>query len=258
MAKALINITPLIDALGGNTTTGATGTLSAVVMAGGVPATRISGVGVILPVPVEDTFTDGVLKTALELDVLPTGHYWKFTITIGDVSNTYYFTIPGTGPYDFDELTFVDPATYTSFTVAGPTEVEYALQGGTYGSDVNFSGTPLFEGRYVRTGDLVYFDVQVQMDNITFFGTGQYYVTLPFQSKYAVDIRNGCLHDASTGYQYHISGHVDAGGTELKLFTTDVQGNNVRDYEFTSTEPVTLATADNFHISGTYILVEGD
>jgi len=253
---AIINISPLIDALGGNTATGATGTMSAVVMAGGVPATRISGTGVILPKPVENTFKDGVLDEPLVLDVLPEGYYWKFIICIGDICTTYFFTVSGN--CDFDELTFVDPASYESFSLYGPLDTPYTVSGGTLGTQPTFSGTPLFTGRVVRYGDLAYFDVQVDMDNITSFGSGQYFMTLPFPSKYPVEFRNGCLHDASAGHQYHISGHVAANSNELRLFTTDVQGNNVRDYEFTASEPVTLATADNFHISGNYIISEGD
>jgi hypothetical protein len=255
---ATINLTPLIDNLGGNSATGATGTATAVAMYSGTPSTRISGTGVILPVPVELSFTNGVLSEPLVLDVLPTGNYWKFTIQVGDVKHIYNFTIPSSGTYDFDELTFIDPVTYTSFAPAYLGEVEYTVTGGTEGTQPTFSGSPLFEGRYVRNGDMVLFDVQVDMDNITGFGTGQFYVSLPFPSKYPVDFRNGCLHDASTGYQYHISGHVAAQSNELMLFTTDTQGNNLRDYEFTSSEPITLATADNFHISGTYILEEGN
>jgi hypothetical protein len=38
----------------------------------------------------------------------------------------------------------------------------------------------------------------------------------------------------------------------------DAQGNSVFHVDFTSTSPVTLAVADNFHVSGTYIMIEGD
>ena len=135
-------------------------------------------------------------------------------------------------------------------------EQSYTVGGGTDGTQPTFTGDPLFSGHFVVLGHTVFFDVQIDFDNITSFGTGQYYVTLPFASKYGTMIRNGCLHDNDTGFQYHISGHVDAGSNELQLFTTDVQGNRLRDYQFTFEEPVTLTTADNFHISGTYIVDE--
>lgn len=134
-----------------------------------------------------------------------------------------------------------------------PSTETYAVGGGSDGTQPTFSGTPLLTGHYVRIGDLVHFDVQVDFDNITSFGTGQYYVTLPFPCAEAVMIRDGCLHDDNTGLQYHISGHADKGTSKLELFTTDRQGNRIYDFEFEQGEPITMTTADNFHIQGSYI-----
>ena len=133
-------------------------------------------------------------------------------------------------------------------------EISYDVQGGTAGNQPTFTGDPLFSASYIKmSSNLVHFQIQVDMDNITNFGTGQYYMTLPFNAAHAYDFREGCLHDQNTGDQYHISGHVNSGSNVLILFTTDVSGQNVRDFAFTSTEPITLATADNFHIAGIYI-----
>lgn len=133
-------------------------------------------------------------------------------------------------------------------------EQEYEVEGGTSGTQPTFTGDPLFSGHYVILGHTIYFDVQVDFDNITSFGTGQYYVTLPFASKYEKTVRGGCLHDNDTGLEYHISGHVNAGSDELQLFTTDLTEQNLHDFPFEQGEPITLTTADNFHISGTYIV----
>ena len=133
-------------------------------------------------------------------------------------------------------------------------ERTYTVGGGTDGDQPTFTGDPLFDGHYVILGNTIYFDVQVDFDNITSFGSGQYYVTLPFPSKYSTMFRSGCLHDIDAGIEYHISGHVDAGSNELQLFTTDRSGNRIYDFPFEQGEPVTLTTADNFHISGTYIV----
>lgn len=133
-------------------------------------------------------------------------------------------------------------------------EQEYTVQGGTAGTQPTFTGDPLFSGHYVILGAIIYFDVQVDFDNILTFGTGQYYVTLPFASKYDVMFRSGSLFDASTSREYHISGHVNAGSDELQLFTTDQSGNRLYDFPFAQGEPITLVTADHFHISGTYIV----
>jgi hypothetical protein len=134
------------------------------------------------------------------------------------------------------------------------TETSYTVEGGTSGTQPTFTGPPLFTASYVRNGSLVHFQIQVDMDNITNFGTGQYYLKLPFQSKYGYMFRNGCLHDISSDREYHISGHVYANSDVMELFTSDTQGNNLYDFPFTPTEPVTLNVADNFHISGEYII----
>jgi hypothetical protein len=133
-------------------------------------------------------------------------------------------------------------------------ETSFAVAGGTDGTQPTFTGEPLFSGNYVRmSSNLVHFEIQVDMDNITSFGTGQYYVTLPFPAKYNYIFRDGCVHNVSTSKQYHISGHVQAGATELVLFTSIKDGGYVEDDVFTATSPFALSTADNFHIAGTYM-----
>ena len=134
-------------------------------------------------------------------------------------------------------------------------EVEYSVSGGTTGTQPVFDGDPLFTASYVKIGKLVNFQIQVDMDNITSFGTGQYYLTLPYKSKHSHMLRCGCLHDQSTGREYHISGHVNADSDQILLYTSDTQGNNLYDFPFTSTEPITLSELDNLHLSASYITV---
>jgi hypothetical protein len=138
-----------------------------------------------------------------------------------------------------------------SSTVSG--ETVFTVAGGTLGTQPTFTGAPLFSGSYVKVGKLVHFQIQVDMDNITNFGTGQYYVDLPFAAKYGYQVREGCLHDISTDRQYAIGGHVFAGQSRLNLFYTDTNG---QDQEFDHNSPITLNAADNFHVSGTYITAE--
>lgn len=129
--------------------------------------------------------------------------------------------------------------------------VDFVVQGGVIsGTQPTFNGAPLFTGSYSRTGDLVHFQIQVDFDNITSFGNGQYYIDLPFPARYGYQVRNGCAHDDSTGRQYSIGGHVFAGQSQLALNFIDTNG---RDSAFTHNTPFTLAVADNFHTSGTYI-----
>jgi hypothetical protein len=99
---------------------------------------------------------------------------------------------------------------------------------------------------------MCHFQIDVDMDNITNFGTGQYYVDLPFDADFSYQFSDGCLHDVSTSRDYPIFGHVVAGERRLYLKSIDAQGNTAYNIPFTSTVPFTLSTADNFHIAGTY------
>ncbi len=130
-------------------------------------------------------------------------------------------------------------------------ETVYDVQGGTTnGTQPTFNGTPLFSASYVLSGELVHFRINVDFDNITSFGTGQYYMTIPFNSKYDAYFRNGNLLDASTNKKYSISGHVSEGSNMMYLLTTVSNGN---EEAFTHSVPFNLAIQDDFHISGSYI-----
>jgi hypothetical protein len=127
----------------------------------------------------------------------------------------------------------------------------YQPQGGTDGTQPTFSGPAIF-GSFTRFGNMVYYSIQVDFDNITSFGTGQYFLTLPYESKNEVKFADGCLHEVATGRDYQMRGAVLAGSDVLKLSTTGIVGQRVFDEDFTSTVPFTLTTADYFHIAGLY------
>jgi len=137
-------------------------------------------------------------------------------------------------------------------------DTEFEVAGGTLGTQPTFNGAPLFTGSYVRTGPMVHFRIDVDFDNITSFGTGQYYLDLPFPAKHNYEFTAGCLHDISATRDYPMTGHVYAGESRMLLKSLDASGNSVFAVPFTATSPVTLAVADNFHISGDYISEEGD
>lgn len=139
------------------------------------------------------------------------------------------------------------------FTNPSTIENSFTVVGGSNGTQPTFSGSPLFTGYYVKIGKLVHFEIQVDMDNITSFGTGQYYVDLPFPARFAYKFREGCLHDISATRDYEVGGHVFAGQSRLFLSSMDTQSGTVFDIPFTYNHPITLNVADNFHISGTYI-----
>ena len=128
-------------------------------------------------------------------------------------------------------------------------DVTYVPLGGTDGTQPTFSGDPLITGSYTVFGNLCHFQIDVDFGNVTSFGSGQYYLTLPFPSTHAFLVRDGCLHDFSGGDQYAISGHVNPGSNILELLSV---ASNGRDVPFTHSVPVNLAVADNFHIAGVY------
>ena len=128
--------------------------------------------------------------------------------------------------------------------------VAYQPQGGTIGgTQPTFNGDPLITGSYTKIGNLCFFQIDVQFSNITNFGTGQYYLTLPFDSEHQQTMRQGCIEDASTGRKYAVSGHVEANDNVLALFGLTSNG---LDEDFTHSTPLQLATADSFHVAGTY------
>lgn len=127
----------------------------------------------------------------------------------------------------------------------------WTIEGGTTnGSQPTFSGSPMFTGEWALIGKICHFAIDVDMDNITNFGSGQYYVKLPFPSRKNYLMSDGCLHDQSTGDEYAVLGHVQAGSDVLTLLTTTSNG---KQNPFTNSVPVNLSVQDSFHISGTYI-----
>jgi hypothetical protein len=131
-----------------------------------------------------------------------------------------------------------------------PVDTPFTVVGGTLDTQPTFTGAPRFTGSYVKHGPMVHFRIDVDMDNITNFGSGQYYMNLPFVPKYNYQFTTGCFHDISTGNQYGIGGHVFAGNVQMRLTFTNSNG---QDEAFDHNSPVTLNAADNFHISGDYI-----
>jgi hypothetical protein len=182
-------------------------------------------------------------------------------IVIGSVDVTS-LAFPGVGFFtsgaqDGDILGWSDTGGWygnPGFTWAGPEDKEFEVVGGTLDVQPTFNGDPLFDGSYVKTGKIVHFRIDVNFSNILTFGTGQYYLNLPFTPKYNYMFTGGCLHDASTGVTYVITGHVFAGNPEMRLESTDNTGNSSFNIPFTSTAPIALETTDNFHIYGDYIV----
>ena len=137
--------------------------------------------------------------------------------------------------------------------VVWPAPAAFTVAGGTLGTQPTFDGPPLFTGSFVKMGSLVHFEIQVDFDNITSFGSGQYFVNLPYPAAFAYEFTAGCLHDISASRTYPIFGHVFAGESQLRLESLDNQGNRTFNIPFEQGDPITLTVADNFHVSGVYI-----
>lgn len=124
------------------------------------------------------------------------------------------------------------------------------IQGGTDGTQPTFSG-PVFTATYTRFGDMVYFAYSVDFTNILTFGTGQYFMTLPYNSRRPVTFAGGSLYDDSGGTIYSIIGQVAAGSNVMTLWYIKSNGETE---PFEYNKPIILTTADSFDITGTYEL----
>jgi hypothetical protein len=170
----------------------------------------------------------------------------------GDITLSAYNGIKIAASQGFG-IEFPDQTIQTTAYIPGgdaPAETLFTVNGGTTAAQPTFNGAPLFSGSYIKTGQLIHFQIQVDMDNISDFGTGQFYVDLPFAAKYGYQFKEGCLHDISTSKQYAIGGHVAANTERLFLTFTNSAG---QDELFDHNSPITLNAEDNFHIAGTYI-----
>lgn len=144
----------------------------------------------------------------------------------------------------------IGPAGATGPEGPAAAETSYTVGGGTIGgSQPTFTGDPRFYGSYVRNGNLVYVRVNVDFDNITNFGTGQYYVTVPFAAKYDTTLRAGYVVDDSRSNYWLLAGRLAAGSTQMTLWRL----SSNKDEEFEHNSPVVLTTTDSFHISGEYL-----
>lgn len=151
------------------------------------------------------------------------------------------------------EIGLTGPAGPTGATgPEGPAaaEVSYTVGGGTIGgTQPTFTGDPRFYGSYVKNGSLVYVRINVDFDNITGFGTGQYFVTVPFKARYDTTLRSGYVVDGSKTNYWLLAGRLTAGSDQMTLWRLGTQ----KDEEFDYNSPVTLTTTDSFHIAGEYI-----
>lgn len=119
------------------------------------------------------------------------------------------------------------------------------------GTGLTFTGTPA-TGFYVKIGSLVAVQIDVEFDNVTNFGTGQYSLTLPFNSKYHTDVFGGSIHKVvNQGVDhYSIKGHLSDGSSSFTIWAI---GSNAADQPFDHDSPVNIDTDDKFHMFFSYV-----
>jgi hypothetical protein len=118
------------------------------------------------------------------------------------------------------------------------------------GTGLTYTGTPT-TGSYITVGKLVLVQIDVEFDNVTDFGTGQYSLTLPFSSKYHTDVYGGSIHDVggSTDH-YSIKGHLVPSSNIMTIWNLK---SSAQDEPFDHNSPIVLTTSDKFHMSFSYI-----
>lgn len=114
MSAHHINLHPQIAAWTAPTSSGATGTITAVLCERGVPVWDVTDEFVTAPNVITQTIRSGQLEVDHRFDLHATtgAQYWKFTITVGELSRTWYFTWLDNAHTDFADLNFIDPYSY--------------------------------------------------------------------------------------------------------------------------------------------------
>lgn len=115
MVNHHINLNPQLADWSAPTTDGADGTIVAVLCENGLPVWSVIDATVTSPNPITMDIVNGALEQDhhIYLPVTTGAQYWKFTITLGTVYRTWYFTWDDTAHTDFADLDFINPRTYT-------------------------------------------------------------------------------------------------------------------------------------------------
>lgn len=145
------------------------------------------------------------------------------------------FTHPAIGPFDGGQI----ETSIQSYTPVWS------------GTGLTYTGQPA-EGFYIKLGNLVTVQIDVEFDNVTNFGSGQYFVTLPIVSKYHTDVYGGSIHKTTNQGidHYSIKGHLTNGTNSVSIWAV---ASNALDEPFDHQAPVNLTTDDKFHMSFSYI-----
>lgn len=118
------------------------------------------------------------------------------------------------------------------------------------GTGIAYTGTPA-SGYYIKLGNVVTVQIDVIFTNVSNFGSGQYSVTIPFNSRYHTDVYGGSVHNVNgTIDHYSLKGHLVPSSNVCTLW---YMASSSQDQPFSHNAPINLTSDDKFHMSFTYI-----
>lgn len=200
------------------------------------------GLGDTITVVVNDLEATAIVYT-VAISIQSDGIYLAADVG-SPIPSSYEIAIASIQKHHNNRLSEIETKT-TGFGIVTPFP---GVQGGTSGTQPTFSG-PVFTASYTRFGDMIHFAYSVDFTNILTFGTGQYYMTLPYQSRRPTTFSGGALYDDSGSRIYSIIGIVDAGSAQMNLYYLKSNGETE---PFEHNKPITLTVDDTFDISGVY------
>lgn len=135
--------------------------------------------------------------------------------------------------------------------VGGLTTTIYSYNPVWSGTGLTFTGNPA-TGNYVKIGNLIIVQIDVNFTNVTNFGTGQYSLTIPVESMYHTDVYGGSVHNVvNQGVDhYSLKGHLSNNSDVMTLWNIK---SSAADEPFDYNSPFNLETTDKFHMNFSYI-----
>lgn len=114
-------------------------------------------------------------------------------------------------------------------------------------NDVTYTQSPVTSS-YIRVGKMIFISVLVDFSKVTAYGTGRYYITLPYQATRHAGIMAGMLHEGTNKIKV-IAGRIDKESKRCELFYLD---NQIEYQDFDHQHPHVINSDDYFHLEGWY------
>jgi hypothetical protein len=190
------------------------------------------------------------------------GIFPNIAVTLPEISDGVFVSFEGGDPSFPIWL-----GSFTPAPVVEPTQTRWSPVFQATG--LTFTGTgetyPTYNSYYVKYGQLVTFNIKVDLNTVTNFGTGQFKVDLPF-----APISSAANHFSSWGWVNpsipadELNGHVQMVADHVPssitldlhwLKETTASPKPVIESQLSQGTPVTFTTASKMYVNGTYICV---